>query len=248
MIIGKKKKSPIANTVFYLSVLFGLAIIVNIVGVMLDYWQPIDSFRFSRFVSYPGGLLIAVSSIVTIIYLVKKKNLSGFRKMLISLLIGVAVLIPNINSMVVPDGYIPPIHDITTDTNNPPQFIALLTNRDDAPNTLEYGGPEIAAQQLAAYPDIVPIISSLSPDDAYVKALEVGIAMKWEISGADATAHRFEGTATTAWFKFIDDTVVVISENEGGSRVDIRSVSRIGRSDLGENAKRIRAFRDAFNK
>lgn len=248
MIIGKKKISTIANLVFFISVLFGLAIIINSVGVMLDFWQPIDSFRFSRNVSYPGGITIAIASILTIIYLLRKKNLTGYRKMFFSLIVAIMVLSPAIYSKIVPKGYIPSIHDISTDTVNPPEFIALVGNRNDAPNSLEYGGPEIAEQQLDAYPDIVPIMSTLSPDEAYVKALDVANDMGWVISGADPAAHRFEGTATTAWFKFIDDMVVVISSAENGSRVDIRSVSRIGRSDMGENTKRIRVFTMLFNK
>ncbi|HRW30740.1 MAG TPA: DUF1499 domain-containing protein, partial [Emcibacteraceae bacterium] len=106
---------------------------------------------------------------------------------------------------------------------------------------------EIAAQQTAAFPDIKPIMSDLNPDQAYQKALSVGKAMGWEIVGADPSKHRFEGTARTPFFKFIDDTVVVVSEMPTGSRIDVRSVSRVGVGDIGVNAKRIRKFIELFN-
>jgi uncharacterized protein (DUF1499 family) len=69
--------------------------------------------------------------------------------------------------------------------------------------------------------------------------------MGWEIAEADAAAGRIEATDTTFWFGFKDDVVIRIRPAEdGGSIVDIRSKSRVGMSDVGANAARIRAFRD----
>jgi uncharacterized protein (DUF1499 family) len=90
-------------------------------------------------------------------------------------------------------------------------------------------------------------MSSLSPDEAYAKALTVGQAMGWEIIGADPVAKRFEGTARTPFFRFVDDTVVVVTATAGGSRIDVRSVSRIGFGDIGVNALRVREFIMLFN-
>ena len=171
----------------------------------------------------------------------------GKKKALISLIIGLAILSPSIYSMIGPKISYPGIHDITTDTVNPPLFITLTDDREGARNTLVYGGPEIAVQQIEAFPDIKPIMSGLSPDDAYAKALAVGEAMGWEIIGADPAVRRFEGTARTPYFKFVDDTVVVVSEAASGSRIDVRSVSRIGRGDIGVNALRVREFISLFN-
>ncbi|HJR53568.1 MAG TPA: DUF1499 domain-containing protein, partial [Gemmatimonadota bacterium] len=53
---------------------------------------------------------------------------------------------------------------------------------------------------------------------------------------------RIEATATTPWFGFKDDVVVRIRPEAGGSRVDVRSVSRVGRSDVGTNARRIEEY------
>ena len=73
-------------------------------------------------------------------------------------------------------------------------------------------------------------------------ALEAARASGWEIVAAVPQERRIEAVATTFWFGFKDDIVVRIRPAPGGSRIDVRSVSRVGRSDLGTNAKRIRAF------
>ena len=63
-----------------------------------------------------------------------------------------------------------------------------------------------------------------------------------EIVNEDTAAGMIEATATTFWFGFKDDVVVRVRATASGSIVDIRSVSRVGQSDLGANAKRIRAI------
>lgn len=136
----------------------------------------------------------------------------------------------------------PPIHDITTDTEQPPQFVDVLPLREGAPNPAEYGGPELAAQQRQAYPDIRPMTLAMPPDAAYDRALRVAEEMRWEIVSTDRGAGRIEATATTSWFGFKDDIVIRVRRSELGARVDIRSVSRVGRGDVGTNARRVREF------
>ena len=136
----------------------------------------------------------------------------------------------------------PPIHDITTDTSDPPPFVDVLPLRAGARNSAVYGGSTVAAMQHAAYPDIAPVYLALAPTAAFVKALAAANAMEWSIVAADSSAGRIEATATTRVFRFKDDVVIRIRPHDGGSRVDIRSVSRIGGGDLGKNASRIREF------
>jgi uncharacterized protein (DUF1499 family) len=66
--------------------------------------------------------------------------------------------------------------------------------------------------------------------------------MGWKIVDMNKDAGRIEATDTTFWFGFRDDIVIRIEKNDSGSRLDIRSVSRVGISDIGTNAKRIRRF------
>jgi len=157
-------------------------------------------------------------------------------------------------------GALPPIHDISTDTANPPRFSdALASRRGDDANTLEYEGkiiPEAVAgrwpdyagmtvseAQARAYPDIQPIVLDQSPQRAFDAALAAARDLGWRVGDSAPEALVFEATAETFWFGFFDDVAVRVSPSEaGGAIVDVRSVSRVGLSDLGANADRIRAF------
>jgi len=135
---------------------------------------------------------------------------------------------------------VPAIHDITTDTVDPPQFHAILALRAKAPNSPVYGGKKVADQQIKAYPGIKPAFFEAPEDVVFKKALEAARSMGWHIDAADPAAGRIEATATTFWFGFKDDVVVRVKTlNDGRCRVDVRSESRIGLSDLGTNARRI---------
>lgn len=132
---------------------------------------------------------------------------------------------------------VPPINDITTDTANPPAYMTAKVG---------YPGEPFARQQRAAYPDIQPVLLALSPKEAFDRAVQAAEAMGWEVVGRDAKAGTIEAVDTTRWFGFKDDIAIrVRAEGTGSpplSRVDIRSKSRVGRSDLGTNARRIRAY------
>jgi uncharacterized protein (DUF1499 family) len=142
----------------------------------------------------------------------------------------------------------PPIHDITTDMQDPPQYVAVLPLRANAPNATDYGGERIAAQQRQAYPDLEPAILSVPPPEAFERALAAAQEMGWDLVEADATAGRIEATDTTFWFGFKDDVVIRVKPMDGDSRVDVRSLSRVGGGDAGTNAKRIRAYLDALKR
>jgi uncharacterized protein (DUF1499 family) len=137
---------------------------------------------------------------------------------------------------------VPMIHDITTDTENPPPFVAVLPLRRDAPNPSEYGGKAVAAQQLKAYPDVRPLTLTVPPDAAFEKALRAARALGWDVVESRPDQGRIEATDTTLWFGFKDDIVVRVTASDSGSRIDIRSVSRVGKSDVGTNATRIRNY------
>ncbi|SNB44666.1 DUF1499 domain-containing protein [Geobacter sp. DSM 9736] len=137
---------------------------------------------------------------------------------------------------------VPPIHDITTDVVRPPAFVAILPLREQASNPPEYGGLRVAEQQQRGYPDIKTLIVELSPDQAFQRALETARKMGWRIVATVPAEGRIEATDTTFWFGFIDDMVIRITPAGYRSLVDIRSVSRVGRSDAGTNADRIRQF------
>lgn len=141
----------------------------------------------------------------------------------------------------------PPMHDISTDLENPPAFEAVVALRADAPNSLERP-PMLAAQQREAYPDIAPATLALPVDRVFNRALDVAERQGWQVVASKPEAGTFEATDTTRWFGFTDDIIVRVTPWGSGTRVDVRSASRVGRSDGGTNARRIRRFLDALTR
>lgn len=142
---------------------------------------------------------------------------------------------------------VPPIHNISTDVVNPPAFDEIAEIRTAAHNPLEYDAEKLADVQLAAYPSVKTVVSELSLDEAYDRALQVAKSLNWEIVNADQTGGLIEATETTLLWGFKDDVVIRVTPMEDQtSAIDLRSVSRIGISDLGANAKRIEAFIEKF--
>ena len=134
----------------------------------------------------------------------------------------------------------PPIHDVSTDTEDPPRFEAVLTLRRGAPNPPDPASPEVVARQKAAYPFLRPLDLEIPPGEAFERALGAVRRMGWEIAASDSKKGMIEATDTTLWFGFKDDVVVRVRPGPRGSRVDARSVSRVGKGDAGANARRIK--------
>jgi len=148
---------------------------------------------------------------------------------------------------------LPFIHDITTDTDNPPEFVAVVPERvAQGANPHLYEGPELAAKQKAGYPDLGPFMAHVGLDEAFERALAVAQARGWAIVDSDKAGHRIEATDTSLFYGFKDDIVIRITPAgdgaEAGSRIDVRSLSRVGRSDVGVNAARIKCFLDELEK
>jgi uncharacterized protein (DUF1499 family) len=225
---------------------FGIAFVTAIaallagLGTRWGWWDYRTGFLILRFAVW-GGLGAAIISLYAIVIALRHRLRRAIVFGIHGLIIGALVFgVPTY--LVNEGGKLPPIHDITTDTENPPVFIAVLPLRKDAPNTVEYGGPELAAQQKKGYPELAPAVLPMPPRAAFELALEAARRSGWEIVAAVPDDNRIEATATTDWFGFKDDIVIRIRPVNGGSRVDMRSVSRVGRSDLGTNARRIREY------
>ena len=200
---------------------------------------------FLRWGAY-GGIAAAVVSLIGLVVTLArpKEERRGILLAVISVLIGVVLItLPGRFRLGPPK---PPIHDITTDTQAPPEYVAVLPLRVNAPNTTVYGGEKIASQQREAHSDLQPLVLNVSPPQAFECALATVHEMGWDLVAADATAGRIEATDTTFWFGFKDDGVIRVRPADGDSRVDVRSLSRVGGGDAGTNAKRIRAYLDTL--
>lgn len=138
------------------------------------------------------------------------------------------------------------LNDISTDTQNPPQYDALIKLRPENSNSLVY--PENGAVlQATRFPDIESIESVLPVNEAFDKALSLVKQSGWTLVFDDKSLGKIEAVASTFFFDFKDDVVIRIKKRGEASVIDIRSHSRIGKGDKGKNAERIRGFIKAFN-
>lgn len=134
---------------------------------------------------------------------------------------------------------VPRINDITTTPDAPPEFRALKPSAYPKTN---------APLQKAAYPDLAPVDLGADERKAFEKVVATARSMKsWEIAVTDGSSLRLEAVATTPLLRFKDDIVVELRSGENGRYfAHIRSRSRLGKSDLGANAARIRVFSGAL--
>ena len=225
-----------------LALLTALAAALAGLGYRGGLWDFGAGFQILRWAAYLGAGAAAMSACVWIYALLLRSG-SGLLLAGLAMVIGVA-------SAAVPGSYLrkardlPPIHDISTDTEVPPRFVALLSARTGAGARSDYGGPPVAAHQLRAYPALGTVTYRLPPDRVFERALGIARDLGWSIVAAVPDEGRIEASDRSFWFGFTDDVVIRIRSHESGSLVDIRSASRAGVGDFGVNAARIQAFID----
>ena len=136
----------------------------------------------------------------------------------------------------------PRINDITTTPDDPPSFRRAALLPENRGRDMSYSIGNIGRQRKA-YPDLKPVVRADAPESAYEAVLAAVRRMpRWNVVGADAAARVVEAVATTGLLRFKDDVVIEVRPKGAGSAVHLRSKSRVGRSDFGANAARIRAF------
>jgi len=225
-------------TLFLLALAAALLLLAAGPGTRLELWDFSFGFTLMRWALY-GGIAAGVLGILLL--LIPAARRGGAGALLAAVVIGLGTAaVPW--TFVQKARSVPPIHDITTDTADPPEFVAIAPLRSDAPNPVVYPGEETATQQREAYPGIQTLQVDAWPAIAFEHALETARMRDWEIVEASEAEGRIEATATTFWFGFKDDVVVRIRGDNGGSAVDVRSKSRVGRSDVGANAARIEVY------
>jgi uncharacterized protein (DUF1499 family) len=210
-------------------------------GWRLGIWHYIVSFELIRVSAY-GGFLAALISLASLCFWPRLPRACRLMAICGLLLGSVLAYVPWHYAHIA--ARLPLIHDITTDTVNPPVFWSVLPARaDEHAVPVEYGGPEVARQQLETYPDIQPVLSDLPPSQAFELALATAQAMPgWTGIAFDKHARRIEASQRSFWMGFTDDVVIRVAPHGDGSRIDVRSLSRHGQGDFGVNAERVRAY------
>ncbi|MEA3264769.1 MAG: DUF1499 domain-containing protein [Pseudomonadota bacterium] len=224
-----------------------VAVAVAAVGLTLARYDVVPKLAgFMAFLG--GGLLAAVALLLGIIALLigRQQALPARGKLLAAMAVAL-VFAGFIASRPLVNGDVPAIHDITTDLANPPQFEAITVRAD---NLVGVGTVENWKKlHAAAYGDLRPLEIARPVAQVTADAVRLAQAQGWKIVKSDPARGHVEATASVSYIRFQDDIVlrIVPTEDGAGSRVDMRSISRIGVSDLGVNAKRIRAFQKALS-
>jgi uncharacterized protein (DUF1499 family) len=213
-----------------------------------SYGAGLGALRYALPAAVTGGLLAIVAWIIG--------RRQGVRTgWLNALALVTAVLFAGyLGNMIISARSLPAIHDVATNLDDLPQFSRLTVRADNLDKIPDQGRAELKALapeerwkalHRQAYGDLKPLRLAAPPDQVLQRAEQLARERGWAIAGVDAAAGTLETTATTLFFRFKDDVVVRVRpdpERQGGSVVDMRSISRVGGSDIGVNAKRIGKF------
>ncbi|WP_224982359.1 DUF1499 domain-containing protein [Geomonas agri] len=206
-------------------------------GARLHAWDFRTGFAMIKSAGYIG-LGCAVVALASSVISARKRHFRGIFVSLIALILALVSFSIPLYWKIQAQSY-PRIHDISTDLNNPPHFVAISTARHAG---VRYGGVEVATQQMKAYPDLKTIVMALPANETYKMALLTARELGWDIVAERPAEGIIEASDMTRWFGFKDDIVIRVVPAGNRSLLDIRSVSRVGISDIGTNAKRVRTF------
>ncbi len=209
-------------------------------GSRMGWWDWRTGLTLYEWAAYVGICAAVLAAVLVLLLAVPRWRARPWTPILALIVALVAIAPPLI--FLSRAERVPPIHDITTDLAEPPSFVALAEVRVKSPNGVAYEGAAASEGQRRAYGDIQPKVLAMPPREAVQRVIDAARALGWEVAAIDATTGRVEATATTRWFGFKDDVVVRVRPEGTGSRVDVRSASRVGSSDVGANAARVREF------
>ncbi len=218
-------------------------------GFRLGLW-PFSTARDLMYWAFYIGCGGAALGLLGLLLSLGQKNRIFATRFVVAILVGGGISTSLYLMRANAAGYVP-IHDVTTDLIDPPVFVAIPPRVYDPYIVPDRGRADLInldpearwrIYHKEAYGDIGPLYLDQDLADAAEATEAVARDMGWEIVAVDSEQGRIEATAQSTWFGFKDDVVIRIRKEADRSRVDVRSVSRIGISDIGVNAKRVQTF------
>lgn len=259
-------RSKLASLALALSLLLPVWFMIAALGVKFGLW-PWRLGLGVLIVQWGPRLLIAaaVVAVIALIAVLVRTPRRGWQTALIALLIP-ALGFGYMGWVRTQSADIPPIHDVATDIADPPtpsERLLALRAADDANPVLDMTAPLTAADAYQgprfarfgdknlgqvgheAYPAVRTLRVAAPPSAVFAAARKASSDMGWSLVSEDEVSGRIEATSETFWFGFKDDVIIRVrpAADGGGSLVDVRSISRVGLSDLGANARRIGSWR-----
>ncbi len=238
-------------------ILFRLMPVLMFVSLFLVWWFPLSAlsvryeligyqaaFALLAGITLTAALILAVAG-ATLVLATRRQHVPSQHRALLTIIV-LSVPLAVIFFFVLKANQYPMIHDITTDTTSPPQFRSVLELRPADANSIEYNS-EVAKLQNQFYPDLDSMVLASSVTDTLHKIKDIVDTLGWKVISVDHSRGILEAVDQTFWFGFKDDIVIRVVAMPDGSKVDIRSTSRVGKSDLGKNADRIRQFMELLH-
>jgi uncharacterized protein (DUF1499 family) len=235
-----------ASAALILSLIAGGIALIGVAGAFFDLLSPMAGFQFFLAGALLGGLLSTVAALIGILLTRGGGDPAGRIRSLSGLAIGLGLMIIVLGpASMSPD--VPAINDITTDLDNPPAFTSPIVVPDYVGRDMRY--PEAFKSIVReAYPDLAPLIVATSARATFSQALEIAESLGWEIAAQSESQGVFDAQDRSSIFHFVDDITIRIVAEGSGARIDMRSKSRDGKSDLGANAARIQAYFAFFDR
>lgn len=231
--------------------LFGIAVVIT--GPLLARMGAIEPFQ--GLVVVASGLICSGLALVLALLAyadIWRSGATGLARANLGFLLSLATLAYPA-AQIVNAFRLPVTNDVSTDLADPPGFARSRTALDGRRG---YVPPEMPQQardiQRAAYPDLAPVLLEMGPDEAFELVIEVVDKLKWRIvdrtpPSARTGSGRIDAVERTLLMNFSDDITIRLRALPNETRIDIRSVSRVGKHDLGANAARIRRFTQELN-
>lgn len=224
-----------------------LVVIVSGPGARFGFWHFETGLTLITQIQWPALVVAGLALFALITSLFTARSLAPLA-MLAVISGAVASYVPIKMNQLFEEN--PFIHDITTDFNTPPEIVAAANlNRENPPDyvgldTMPRSDITIEQAQRDAYPDIKSRKINVRIDQMKMSVAKILRQMDMDIlrQGASDDGWVVEAVYTSTWFGFSDDFIVRLMPDGPTTIIDVRSKSRVGGSDLGANAKRIRSF------
>ena len=249
--VRTRSKAGIATSIALLLSLGAIAAaLVAAIGSASEAWNfraGLTALRYCFFAAGAGGLVALIA-----LFLARRERRGRLVWANVIALVAALGFLTYLGAKVRTARSVPAIHDISTDLNDVPQFSRLQVRADNLEKIPDLDKPELKAMEpearwkavhRSAYGDIRTVHVPMNVADATRRAEILALDRGWDVARADQKAGLVEATDTSLFFRFKDDVVVrVRPAPDGGSLVDMRSISRVGVSDVGVNAQRVREF------
>jgi uncharacterized protein (DUF1499 family) len=232
----------VAWLAFFDSLLAVALLGAGVVGAHWAWMTPIIGFS-TFLLGTLVGVFALVLGLIGIFATRSPMRAAARPRAVIGTVLGVLCILPVLVIMLT-GPKVPPINDITTDFDNPPEFANARQLNANHGRDMKYDKAKYADKQLQGYGPLTPLKMPEPPDDAFKTVQSTAAKMPtWTITVTDPATHTLEGYSTSKLFHFNDDFIIQVRPGDGGgSLCEMRSKSRDGIGDFGVNHKRIMDF------